>query len=260
MLINKGKVTRSMIGIVPENLKDYVKKEKGLEGGALVHIIQPSSPAQTAGIKENDIIVKIGTTPVNSQLDLRNSMLIYAPNTTVPVQLIRDGKTMTVNVKLEPYKKPESQMQSMPMQRGNGQNFDIPKFFDSPDMKQFKQFQDRIRQGQGDDQQDVPAIKGGQAKLGVQVGTTSSELRTQYNIPSSVSGAVVVDVQPGSVASRIGLQEGDVVTQLGDKKIATAEDLTAAMKDMKWGDSTHIKFNHYDKDAVVSQELSVTFK
>ena len=66
MLIEKGKIVRSVIGVYPENLKEYEKKDMGITGGARVKGFPPSeqsaSPAKKAGILENDIVTKIGST------------------------------------------------------------------------------------------------------------------------------------------------------------------------------------------------------
>lgn len=275
ILLEKGKITRSMIGILPENLKDYEKKDKGLSGGAVVAELPPSGVAAKAGIKKGDIITKIGNSTINSQLDLRNSMLVYAPNTTVDVHLLRDGKPMTISVKLEAYKKPEQpKQQQMPgewQQSPNGKG----KFFQSPEggdgdqqkkmldemRKHFEDQMDRGNQGQSDDRSDdVPAIKEGHARLGVSVGPPSKELRTEFSIPDGVNGAIVMNVQDGSVADKLGLREGDIITQLGDVKITDGESLTRAMANVNWGDTKKIKFGHYGKGSQSTREETVTFK
>jgi serine protease Do len=271
MLIQKGKVTRAMIGLVPSNLKEYQKKEKGIKGGAVVSLVQPDSAAAKAGIKKDDIVTKIGSSPINSQLDLRNAMLVYTPNTTVPVEILRNGKPMTVNVKLEAYKRPEApQPPQTPMEQlPNGQRryFNIPKGGDRDMFDQLqKQFDDIY--GQGDERQprsprvneDVPALKQGKAKLGVQVAPATDQLRKQFSIPSNVSGAVVLDVQPGSVADDLGMKAGDIITQLGDTKIENAESLTQSMADVKWGDTKRVKFNRYANGGTMQQDITAEFK
>jgi serine protease Do len=263
MLVNKGKVTRSMIGVVPTNLKDYQKKDMKLAGGALVETVQSDSAAAAAGIQKGDVIVKIGTTVVNNQLDLRNAMLVYTPGTTVPVELVRDGAHKTVNVKLVAYKRPES-----PTTRGQGgQNFSWPKDFP----KDFDPFKDMpgLKDAPGfhfpddssnDGAQSQAQPKTGHARLGVGVGDNTDDARAQYNIPSGVTGAVVGSVTKGSVADKLGIQPGDVVVSFDGKKITQAQDLTSAMENVKWGDTKQIKFIHYSKGAQISKDLPATFK
>jgi serine protease Do len=250
-LINKGKLTRSMIGLVPENLKEYQKKEKGLDGGALVDDVSSDGPAAAAGIQKGDVILKIGTTQIHTQMDLRNAMLVYAPGTTVPVELVRNGKRQTLNVKLVEYKRPATPAAPAPTNpRGE---FRFPKEFE--DM-----FKDVPRLGRPQtEDEDVPAIRQGRARLGVSVSNVTDELRKQYNVPTGKKGVVVVEVQSGSVAEKNGVRPGDVIVSFDGKSIETAEDLTRAVGEVKWGDKRKLKTERFT-DGQMTMERDVEFK
>ncbi len=254
MLASTGKVTRSMIGVVPINLKEFERTAKKLSGGAVVQQVPEGGPAATAGIKEGDIIVKIGSTPVLSELDLRNAMLQYAPGSTVPVEIVREGAHKTFSVTLKAYVAPKKE--STQLEGGPQQQFGLPKGFNLP-----PQF---LSPGQGgnDDGSVVPAVPSdGKAHLGVQVGTVSDDLRAQYHIPANVNGAVVVIVVPGSIAESIGLLPGDVITSFGGNKVDSADSLTKAVKELKRGDSRQLHYSRYtDNGSTVNADISVTFK
>ncbi|MGV3618473.1 MAG: trypsin-like peptidase domain-containing protein [Fimbriimonas sp.] len=247
-LINKGKLTRSMIGLVPENLKDYQKKEMSLEGGARVEEVSSDGPAAAAGIKVGDVVVKIGTTPIHNQMDLRNAMLVYAPGTTVPVELIRDGKKQTLNVKLVTYKKPATpNLPSTP--EGMPRMKDFDQFFkDIPEMTPREESDD-----------DVPAIREGQARLGVSVMNLTDEKRKEYKVPANVKGVVVEDVVPGSVAEKNGVRKGDVILSFDGKTIETPEDLTRAVSATKWGEKRKLKTQRFGTGQM-TMERDVEFK
>ncbi len=257
MLINKGKVTRSMLGLQPENLKDYEKAEKHLDGGAVVRRVTSDGPANAAGIKTGDIIVKIGTTPITSELDLRNAMLEYAPGSTVPVELVRDGNHMTVSVKLIAYKEPQvQQMQQQPFEQGpGGQRFEIPRGLQIP-----RGFMDPFDQGQGEEAPAPMLPQGGKPRFGVTVEDATADVRSQFNIPASVSGAVVAAVVPGSLADNLGLTPGDVITSFGGKKINGAQALTNAVKAVKSGGSAKVHYVRYSDDGSAESDLTVKFK
>jgi len=53
---------------------------------------------------------------------------------------------------------------------------------------------------------------------------------------------------------------GDVVLQLGDKKIKSQPDLRDAMSSVKWGDSTTLKTARYADGVTNIQERTVRFK
>lgn len=68
----------------------------------------------------------------------------------------------------------------------------------------------------------------GAARYGLEVATMTPQLAQQYGFKRPVQGAVVTAVSPGSPADDEGLKEGMVITQAGDKDIATADDFRQA--------------------------------
>lgn len=70
----------------------------------------------------------------------------------------------------------------------------------------------------------------------VAVTDLSPSIRREFNIPSSVEGAVVSDVDPGSAAAEAGLRPGDVIQEINRKPVASAKeavDMTAEFGDGK---------------------------
>jgi serine protease Do len=256
-LIESGKVVRSQIGLIPENMTDYQKQQKHVQGGALVLDAPENQPAGMAGIKKDDIVVRIGHTSITSQLDLRNSMLEYAPGSTVAVEIIRDGAHKTFNVKLQAHKEVTEQSEEGMGGQSGPQQFRLPRGFeDAPDF--FKDFpgMGTPRHGQS---QTPPTSPDGKAHLGVTVGNLTDDVRQQYAIPNDVKGAIVGQVSQGSVAERVGIQAGDIIQMLGNKQITSAEDLTAAIAGVKPGETRHIKFSRYAQGSQMTSELDVTF-
>lgn len=68
------------------------------------------------------------------------------------------------------------------------------------------------------------------------------------------NGAQVGTVQPNSPAAKVGVQKGDVITQLGDKKINGSEDLVSAVQSGKVGDRLQLNYirNGEQKTATVT--------
>jgi len=258
MLVNKGKIVKSMIGLVPENLKPYEMTDMKLSGGARVVDLSPSGPAATSGIQKGDIVTKIGTTPITSQLDLRNAMLVYAPGTTVPVEVIRNGDHKTINVKLTEYKRPAAPAN----QNADPNGFDLPKGFEMPNgenpFKDAPGFSFPKDLG-GQDGGDKPTLPNDKPRLGITVGDITDQGRQHFNLPGSVNGAMVGQVMGGSLGEKIGIRAGDVITHFGSKDIATAKDLTDEIQSIKWGDIRSIKFVRYSKNGQAVVERDVKF-
>jgi len=101
-IIKNGKVRRSWIGLQVQPLL----KTSGLRDGVLVSGTFSGSPAEKAGLKPGDVILKFAGKDVRvrfgEQLPLFNQMLAALPiGEEVEIVLLRDGKEQTVKVKTE---------------------------------------------------------------------------------------------------------------------------------------------------------------
>ena len=59
-----------------------------------------SGPAQRSGIQRGDVILEINGKPMSDSRELRMTISMMAPDSTVDVKLLRNGNPMNVNVKL----------------------------------------------------------------------------------------------------------------------------------------------------------------
>lgn len=262
ILIQKGKVVRSQLGIYPRDLKPYEMTERKLNGGAYVDDVSPGGPADKAGIKKGDVIEKIGSKQIDGQIDLRNAMLENAPKTSVKVEYVRDGKSNTAAITLEEAKEVSTNKNSSKAKVYQYDGKDLGDIFGSPDMKEFR---DRLKDFRSkdkteDDDTDVEPLHSGKARLGIEIGNLSAEARKKGNIPDSVHGVVVSRVENGSVAAKNGIEVGDVIESIGGKKVGSVDELTAEVSRLNWGDHTRIKVSRYGKGSQITLEKDVTFK
>jgi S1-C subfamily serine protease len=97
-LIRDGKITHPTIGVMAQGLND-----SGI-GGAKVTKVNPGSPADRAGLKENDIIIKIGDRTVNSLDEVTVAVRQLTIGKDAPIDVLRDGKPITLTIKPDPKK------------------------------------------------------------------------------------------------------------------------------------------------------------
>ena len=74
----------------------------------------------------------------------------------------------------------------------------------------------------------------GEVLKGVAVDDLDAQARRRFNIPDTVRGAIVMDVEAGSAAAEAGLQQGDVILEINKQPVKGAEDavrLTTNAKD-----------------------------
>jgi serine protease Do len=102
-LIEKGRVVRAYlgVGILDRNTAATYGYELTIDKGVYLLQIAKGGPADKAGLREGDVILKIGDTEVNSVADLRGAVDEQAVGNTVSVTILRKGNQQTVNVLLE---------------------------------------------------------------------------------------------------------------------------------------------------------------
>jgi S1-C subfamily serine protease len=99
-LIRDGKITHPTLGLTAEPLNDSGS------GGARVTRVNPGGPADRAGIKENDVVVKVGDRTVNSLDEVTVAVRQLKVGQDAPIDVLRDGRRITLTVKPDPRKSP----------------------------------------------------------------------------------------------------------------------------------------------------------
>ena len=89
--------------------------------------------------------------------------------------------------------------------------------------------------GSRDNNRQSSSTEHGKPRWGLGLGDLSPEVRQQMQLGSSVQGAVVERVVPGSSADDAGLQRGDVITEVNRKAVESASDVQKALADVPQG-------------------------
>lgn len=112
-IMDDGKAERAYLGLAYTTITADVAKQYKLpvKQGAYIFAdnargsaIIKGGPADKAGIKDKDIVTKIGEVEVGRAGSISTLVGEYKVGDTIAITLMRDGKTMTVNVTLEAYK------------------------------------------------------------------------------------------------------------------------------------------------------------
>ena len=99
-LVASGKVTRGWLGVTIQPLTAELAKGFNVTAGtgALVAGVQDGSPAARAGLKAGDIITQYDSQKVATSADLPKLVAATAVGRQVPVTVVREGKTVALNV------------------------------------------------------------------------------------------------------------------------------------------------------------------
>ncbi|ADZ71325.1 Do family serine endopeptidase [Polymorphum gilvum] len=101
-LQQSGAVTRGWLGVQIQAVTNDIAESLGLAKaeGAIVAEAQDGSPADKAGLRSGDTILKVDGKPIKGPRDLSRLIAGYAPDTTVDVTVWRDGRERDIQVTL----------------------------------------------------------------------------------------------------------------------------------------------------------------
>jgi serine protease Do len=199
-LQEKGKVVRGYMGVKIRDVDEEIAKAFGLETpkGALVESVEEDSPAEKAGLKHGDIVVKVDAVTVVKTSDLIQYVSSKAPGAKVKVTVIRKEKTQEFTITLT----------------------------------------QRNAEGETEEGGDAekPSSKGvAQEKLGLSVDEISDQSRRYYRLEEDVQGLLVVGVKRVSKAADAGIREGDVLLEANGEELTKPSRLDAIVGDLKKG-------------------------
>ena len=99
-LVTHGKVTRGRLGVSVQDLNQALSESFGLKKaeGALVSSVEKGSPADKAGLQAGDVILSFDGHAIDHSVDLPTLVADTAPGSSKPIQVMRGGKVLTMNV------------------------------------------------------------------------------------------------------------------------------------------------------------------
>lgn len=103
-LIDSGTVVRGYLGVGIQDVTPVIAKQfkLGERKGAIIAEVVPHSPADKGGMQSDDIVLSYNNKPVNDSRHFKLQVAETAPGTKVPVEVLRDGKEVTLHVTVKP--------------------------------------------------------------------------------------------------------------------------------------------------------------
>ena len=193
-LEKSGSVERGFLGVGVQSISPEVEQALGLAGtkGALVADVNADSPAAKAGIRAGDVITAFDGHPIDGVRDLTTTVASTPVGKHVSMDILRDGKKMTVSA-------------------------DVVRLTDNSS---------EPRSGRNRAPQESA-----QPRLGMQLAPVTPETRQRYGIPARANGAVVVGIVPGSPAEQTRLEVGDVIQRVNNADVRSPQEVSDAVRD-----------------------------
>ncbi len=101
-LTSKGTVTRGYIGVSIQDITDDLAQSLSLKvkKGTVVSDVVEGGPAEKAGIKRGDVITAFDNHEIKDSHELASTVAATPVDRDAPVRIVRDGKEMTLHVKV----------------------------------------------------------------------------------------------------------------------------------------------------------------
>ncbi|MEQ1752324.1 MAG: Do family serine endopeptidase, partial [Prosthecobacter sp.] len=215
-LTDDGEVTRGYLGIFPADVDAESMKLWGLsdESGALVKTVKKNSPAAKAGLQVGDVITSVSGQKVENASKLPLIVSTHQPETEITLSVIREGKPLTMTAKLA---------KLTPEILAGGEITEDPVIGGGPSGASIAEI--------------IP---------GVTVQNLTPSTRERHEVPAEIAGVVITKVDTESRAAAMGVEEGDVITEVNRKPVravgearemAKASSKTVLLKVWRKGDT-----------------------
>jgi len=192
-LISYGEVRRSKMGVLIQELTREVAERLGAsERGALIAEVLPDSPAEAAGLKAGDVVLKMGAHALESSADFRNRVALTPPGERLSLLVLRDGKERVIEVEVEA-------------------------------------MEGAARPGARAPQGGAPAGASALGDLGFDGQAVTPDLARKLRL-RRVVGVLITDVTRGGAAARAGLAAGQVILSVNQRDVSDVESLSREIK------------------------------
>ena len=199
-IIKTGKVTRGYLGVSVQDITSELNTAMkiGQTRGALVGEVDPKGPAAKSGLEPGDVIVEMNGKPIEDSRALRLLVSGMAPGSQINLRVLRNGQTRNVNLTLTELVVKET-AEATPSSSREKPTAPEP----APD------------------------------RLGVAIAEITPDIAQHLELPSTVKGLIVADVEGGSIAEEAGLQPGDIIIEVNRKPVKTVSDFQTQIADRR---------------------------
>lgn len=213
----------SFLGIYPEEVSAANMRQYGLNEprGVAVGRVIKDSPAERAGLRKDDVILRFNGEEVTSIRKLNRLIDEVAPDHTARLTILRGGREQEISVTL-------AKRESFPRDF----RMTIPK----EELDRLGNDLGRLRDNMpGRD--DFTMVFGRTRRLGIGAQQLTKQLAEYFGVPQG-RGVLITSVTEGGPAAKAGLKAGDVITAIDGTPIERVADIARELNRKGEGEVT----------------------
>jgi len=229
------------LGIHVEDVTRANMAEYGLAGeprGVGVREVVKGSPAERAGLREHDVIVRFEGEEVGSVRKLTRLIEESAPDHTVRISVLRGGSEQQLGATLARHE-PVMMPSAGGVLSGGVDLADAQRFGEewAKNSEKWKRQNEELNKKLEELQRTHPGVLalGPSRRIGVTTSPLGKQLADYFGVSH---GILVSSVEPNSPAEKAGLRAGDVITEAAGQQVEDAGDLVRALGDKDDGEVT----------------------
>lgn len=225
----------SFLGVHAEDINKENSGRYGLREvrGVGITSVVKDSPAEKAGLKKDDVIVRFDNENVTSVRKLNRLVSEVAPDQTVRLAISRGGSEQELAVTIGKRQDYSNAMRGMQGQLAPfGDKWRVEGLEGLKGLKALKGLE-----GLHSDKDGFVFAFGNSRRIGVSTTQLTKQLADYFGV-SDGKGVLVTSVANDSPAAKAGIKAGDVITALDGESVEDAGDLSRALNKKKEGDVT----------------------
>lgn len=209
-LIQSKRVSRSFIGVYPQNLDEELKDYLKTDYGVLITEVASGGPAEKAGLKQEDVILSIDGRKMEDESQFRQFLNSKKPENVIKVEVLRKGRQRTFSVTL-----------------GDREDFETSITPSPPSIFSYKYKTPNAPGSLGKEKG-----RAGQGFLGITPADLTDEQKERFDVKE---GAYIEELTENGPAEEAGLRIGDIVTAIDGRPITDAADLQEKIRRIEPG-------------------------
>jgi serine protease Do len=200
-LVKFGETRRGWLGVQIQTVTDEIAETLGLDKarGALIGDVVAGGPADNAGIKSGDVVLKFDGKDIKEMRELPKVVADTPVDKSVPVVIFRKGAEETLMAVVGRLEDGEKQMAA------------------TEDGKETEEAEPQV----------VDKV------FGLSLKEITEEARESEKIGAEIKGVLVAEVEEGSAAADKGIEAGEIIVEVGQEPVANPAEVTQRVDALK---------------------------